>query len=412
MTAEIFGSYMIGFTEAFLQLWFSDKILGSKATAVRYAFFAVSTAAVFLVTEGTVAAAAAIVLPILAAEARAARSEPWTFAVCASSAAVIMRLCYGICGCAECLILPHLLGSDMIFTAFAVSGNIFPIVMAYLCYKNIIKKSPVYALGKEDSISAILPLILILGLDIFIEKAAYGNTVSTESLLPADIHAKLLAVRILFLISVLCTLHAYNRIAASRLAEQTYLLDKRHTEQAKKLYADTVSFRHDVKNHLLVLRGLIRKKEYEKAAAYADELYGQNEKLSFGFSSGRPVLDILLGEKLSALENIRTDCSVKIPDELEISDAELCVIMANAVDNAVAACAKTRSENKYIVITCRRAEYMFLIEIKNSFDGKKYSESVGLANIRAAVKKCGGKVIIDTDNNVFDLKLLFNISRH
>ena len=82
---------------------------------------------------------------------------------------------------------------------------------------------------------------------------------------------------------------------AARLAAQA---QKIYIAEAQVRYKQTSSFRHDVKNHLSVLDGLLRGGRLEEGRAYLKKLRAVSESLSFPYQTGNAMVDILLGEKL------------------------------------------------------------------------------------------------------------------
>ncbi len=408
---DILNVYLIGIADTFLQLWFSRGFLKSEISSKKYILLILIEGAVInLLPVGYLACSVIYTLILFITGTAVMRSDKKSAAICAVTSMVIMQLCFGICAGIEGMLLKYIYNTEAAFI-IAVVGNILPLVMSYIFYKIIMLKIPLYTAVNNSPIAVIFPLILIFGLDLFINNSLYGNTISTEDMLPAGTHAKLLAVQFLCLASVLCIIYAYSKLIASQAAEREYRLNKQYAEKSKALYDNAASFRHDFKNHLLVIAGLIDKKEYEKAKIYTENLYGQSSIMSFRYSTGRPVVDILIEEKLPQDDDINIICDLKIPSDFEIDDIDLCIIISNALDNALSACKKVSSD-KFIYIYGRRTANMLLIEFENSYDGKAFSEGTGLANIRAAANKYNGKAFIKADNNRFDLKILFNISRH
>lgn len=79
-------------------------------------------------------------------------------------------------------------------------------------------------------------------------------------------------------------------------------------------YKQTKAFRHDIKNHLSVLNGLLNNGKTEEGKAYLKKL-GQ-----------------------ARARGIMAEVSVVLPKAWVMDDFDLCVIFANALDNAVNAC--------------------------------------------------------------------------
>lgn len=151
------------------------------------------------------------------------------------------------------------------------------------------------------------------------------------------------------------------RLLAQRgeLAQSSYEVLRRQHEQVMML-------RHDMVKHFQVLRQTVTD---EKAAAYLDELIGENEKIRPVIQSGNEMLDVILNGKLSAaadagiaVELVRTQA----PDKLPLTDAELCSLVMNLLDNAIEGAAAPGVERPYIKLDCCVKEHFFAISCKNS----------------------------------------------
>lgn len=410
MSAAILNS-TAAFAQTFLQLWFIRRFLSSAVSEKHFILLAaaIGTAVNLIPVHESFKSLMHVFLLITAGE-KVLKTDRKTAAVCAVTAAVIMQLCFGICGCAMSMLIKAAytpLPAFVIFTA----GNTLPFVIAYGLYKTAAFNIPGITAVQNGAAGIILPLCLIFLIDIYINSVFYGNTIDTETFPPASVHARILAFRILCLASVISIIRLYGTLTGMQTAQREYELKKQYAKRSEMLYGKTVSFRHDIKNHLLAVKGLIDKNEYTAAGQYLRELCGSAGELSFPFSTGRPVIDVLLDEKLSSLENIDVSCSFKLPEDFEISDTCLCIIISNALDNAVNACNKI-SENRYIHISCRCLADMALFEFENSFDGKEFSEGTGLANIRAAAGKYRGKASISAEKNSFRLRIIFTNTDH
>ena len=91
----------------------------------------------------------------------------------------------------------------------------------------------------------------------------------------------LLVLQMLGLAALVCTLCAYKRVCdgfrlRSSLAslEQETNAQRTYVEQARMRYGQTRAFRHDIKNHLSVLDGLLRSGQAERARELPAEAGG------------------------------------------------------------------------------------------------------------------------------------------
>ena len=121
---------------------------------------------------------------------------------------------------------------------------------------------------------------------------------------------------------------------------QAVQAQKIYIAEAQTRYKQTQAFRHDIKNHLSVLSALLNNNKLEESKAYLQKLKTVSTMLSFPCQTGNSVVDILLGEKLkmAKADGIAVEVSLLLPDTCGIDDFDLCVIFANALDNAISAC--------------------------------------------------------------------------
>ena len=95
----------------------------------------------------------------------------------------------------------------------------------------------------------------------------------------------------------------------------------------------------------------------------------------------------------------------------KIDETDICVIFANAADNAVAAVSKLSNEEKFIKVAVKSRGDLLFIEFENSFDGKPFEIGTGIKNIISAAEKYGGTAKISAQGKTFSLKILCN-SQH
>ena len=151
------------------------------------------------------------------------------------------------------------------------------------------------------------------------------------------------------------------RLLAQRdeLARNSYEVMRRQNEQVMML-------RHDMVKHFRVLRQTVTD---EKAAAYLDKLIGENEKIRPVVQSGNEMLDVILNSKLSAAADAGIAVEIarmKAPDKLPLTDAELCSLVMNLLDNAVEGASAPGVERPYIKLDFSVKEHFFAISCKNS----------------------------------------------
>jgi sensor histidine kinase regulating citrate/malate metabolism len=104
-----------------------------------------------------------------------------------------------------------------------------------------------------------------------------------------------------------------------------------------------------------------------------------------------------------------------------VSDSDLCVILGNALDNAIEACGKMDNPmDRFIAVEVRNMKGQLLVKIQNSYNGvlnrrgnNYYStknspnHGIGLGNIHKVADAYGGFVRIEHNAAVFTLMAAF-----
>lgn len=332
----------------------------------------------------------------------------------------VLWLFTGIVNSLESLLLPYYIGQPQLLYIIIVLSALAAFLMSYLCYWFIIKRFPLRDNGQEPYIRLLLPSGLFLfAVELYIFSKNYGNTVYVPAPVEVRKHLVLLILHFLGLSTLFCTLYTYKRICAGLDAQITLasLTWETHAQkacvaEAQMRYEQTRAFRHDIKNHLSVLDGLLKKGAIDQALAYLHKLETVTNELSFPVHTGNPIVDILLRDKLELAKTLGTgtELSISLPVRCEVDDLDWCVIFANALDNAIQACRGIKS-SKWIHITGEQQGDFYMLEFENTcFPGSVPKIGTGLSNIKAVSEKYGGAMSIETSGAIYRLNILLNIS--
>lgn len=339
--------------------------------------------------------------------------------VTAVLALYISQLSFGVINSVQALLFPALVGKPLLYPLLLLAT--LAAFMLGVC--GCIAVGKCLSLTQEDP----LPysgLLLFPGLFFFMVEGYILYTsysVLPPALSPAESgkHAALLFLQILGWGALLCTLYAYRHIRRS-LETQTALLSLTQAAEAQKVYIaeaqmryeQTKAFRHDIQNHLSVLRGLLDGGKAQEAKAYLQKLETASASLSFPYQTGHPVVDILLSEKLglAKVQGIAAEASLLLPQPCGIEDVDLCVLFANALDNAVCACQSAQGE-KAIRIRGERQGDFYRLEFENTCSPQPLPpRGTGLSNIQRVAEKYHGAMRTEKTDRCFSLQVLLNIS--
>lgn len=389
-----------------VQYCFYGKYLGCK-TGYPVLPFAVSGTVIVLLPISQAVQTGIILILMYIYGAFVLRRGKGTSLAYAAAVTEVMQFCRSISDSCFSIVkgVFSLNGKDASENLFTAAGTVFPILLFSLSASIILKK--LIFKGKGGEKIGLTAVVLIPGLLMLIME----EYISTKFYFVEDVSVKisqnvaLLAVLTTGLAGVFCTLYAYKKIITLVITEQQNILYKQYAIQARERFNATVSLRHDINNHLTVLDGLLERKEYSRARDYLARLRGLSVSTSPLYHTGCEIIDILL-DNISA-EEVAVECDIFIPSEIRISDEDICAIFANALDNAIAACAKLSAESgKFIRISGKNQGEFLLITFTNPYDGRPFEYGTGLGNIISTVKKYNGSTDIKTEDNIFTLSIL------
>lgn len=190
--------------------------------------------------------------------------------------------------------------------------------------------------------------------------------------------------------TILCILYAYNiyqkLIASMQDKQRAALLASQvdqmqaHIREIEQLYTGVRSMRHDMQNYLFDIKSLlaaqgVRVEGEGELAGYFSGIGTALDALNFYFHTGNPVTDVVLNGKYQQAKSlgIQFDSEFFFPSDYGIDVFDLSIILNNALNNALEACevlsGSEPEAERFISVTSYCKNNMFLIEVKNSFDG-------------------------------------------
>lgn len=246
----------------------------------------------------------------------------------------------------------------------------------------------------------------------------YGQAINDTSL-SDDIWALVISAAALLTVSSI--LFAYKKlILQSKIENDAILLNtqiaaqKLYVEELKQRYDATGRFRHDLKNHISILSGLITEREFEKATDYIARFNDGYERMTFQISTGNMTLDILLSEKLYLAQqnDITLKVDIDIGGKVQLDNFDLCTIFANAIENAIKGAKSANKENRSIDITAKPNKGFYIIDIINGFDEINYEKGsgIGITTIKMISEKYNGYVDISSRDKTFRLSILLPLA--
>lgn len=206
-----------------------------------------------------------------------------------------------------------------------------------------------------------------------------------------------------------------NRILAGQLEQQLS-----HYEKLKHVYQKIIGVKHDLKNHFFVLDELLGRKDIDGADQYLHSFMSDILDTSYRiFDTQNPIFDALLTEKYCAATNagIKVDTHITVKPNIQIDNIDWCILLGNALDNAIEACELLENIDKKITIKVISRKGLLNIAVKNTAlppamgengfyktsktDGANHG--LGLSNISEVVAKYDGVLNAEYEDGYFTL---------
>ncbi len=334
---DFFSIYVMTSLEIFMGFWFFTGFLQKKGKPIYCILFGVLGMALLEVfnVQGFWAFLVFILL-LIAAGKLFYRTDFVPATLYAVVTVEIMALCFGLFNSISYILFPVVIEKNPRICGFIFewAGNIIALMLAVLCYRVIQQCCACdETVSRKYIFMILMPALLIFLASEYINENVYGNTVTIEKdgLMSGVNPYQMLLMQLLGAVSLFCIMFSYKKLAESfRLDKEAALLELQahslgqYVEEAKLRYEKTKSFRHDIKNHITVVKELLQNQKTEAALQYVEGMENLTADLSFPVSTNHPVLDILLGNKLGVAEEnqIEIQCSLMVPYPCGISDID------------------------------------------------------------------------------------------
>ena len=227
-----------------------------------------------------------------------------------------------------------------------------------------------------------------------------------------------LLIQLVLLINTLVTRNVHKE--NEKLAKQFLESQNEHYQYLEKREHETKKFRHDIKNHLLLLENLLNTGKYEEAEAYLNTINEKVSSFNNQISVNNGIADAILNRFYTEAKEkgITLKVSGHFPLECHIAAYDICTIFSNLLSNAIRA--EVEANGNEILVTIKYTDDKLLLTMENDYahelnevDGvfKTTKEDAlghgyGLSNVTECVEKNGGNISISTDNHRFKARII------
>ncbi len=281
------------------------------------------------------------------------------------------------------------------------------LVRCYLQSKNITLYTKINAINVLLFVPAFLIICLaritaIYGGEISNEEAAFINGINITK-------GAVLGILAITLFIVLVIL-VYQKKEMKRLMVLKDKCLREQTEQYKMAMnkeRELRRFRHDYNAHMTAISGLLANEEYVKLQEYIKSMGYFREKFNL-VNSGNIITDAVFNQykELCDKDNIEFEISGKLPENFNMAETDLCVLLSNLISNAYEAALKCEDDRRIISVEIRNSDDDIFIDVSNSVNGEvvfknglpvtdkpdRKNHGFGVENILEVVERNGGYI--------------------
>lgn len=188
-----------------------------------------------------------------------------------------------------------------------------------------------------------------------------------------------------------------QRIRFFEMQESQYLAQQRYIAESSRQ-------RHDFRQHLSSIAQMVQNKAFDELTAYLSEYLNTLPETQTIYCQNVPV-NALLNYYASMMDQaqIRRNWKISLPQNLQISDPELCSLIGNLLENVLHSCQTLPTENRYhnFTICLEHDRFLYLVS-SNNFNGMvkqknhqylsthKNGSGIGLSSIATIAEKYHG----------------------
>lgn len=229
-----------------------------------------------------------------------------------------------------------------------------------------------------------------------------------------------IAVLALYLYNTQITMkHLELKVASDRLifektAQQQYYETQLHNQE------EVNRIKHDMKGHLNIIYGLLKEDKKDEVLSYLTNFHNYTNNHEQKLYSADPYLNAVVSNYASLFSdnNILFEFDIQI-GKIEFHNVEMCVILNNALQNALEASLKLDSNQRFVKLQGKIKQSHLLFRISNRFDGmlnigndlplstkEGTGHGYGMSSIRNSAESVGGFIKFEIEGDIFTLDVV------
>ena len=199
-------------------------------------------------------------------------------------------------------------------------------------------------------------------------------------------------------------------------------MEKEYYDTQIKYINEIRSIRHDIQAHMIVLQYYLESENYEKAKAYLGDMKREQHTESLlTKDTGNDLINAIVSDCLSRSDK-KIDFEIEglLPEELALSEYDICILFSNLFSNAREACENLHHARAVIQMEVQTQKDTYFIAIQNPIEWKinmrdsrfvtskkdKEMHGYGTKNILKVVKQNSGKIDFLVSEDCFRVEMV------
>lgn len=190
----------------------------------------------------------------------------------------------------------------------------------------------------------------------------------------------------------------FSKMIDKRIAAYQTELIQTHYAEVDNMYRQMRGWRHDLRNHIQMMKSYAASGDLEAIRKYLDELDEDLSGVDTVIKTGNKMTDAILNSKISLAKSkhITVIADAHVPVSLTTSELDLCIIIGNLFDNAIEASMALPEEERMIRVYMDMKNTQLYMCFTNFTAGKKLNKVNGLFKTTKGSGHGFGLVRIDT----------------
>ena len=239
----------------------------------------------------------------------------------------------------------------------------------------------------------------------------------------------LLVLFVLMLLVYAIIFYTFRKVNAAMQYELAQTVYSQQLDAAKDQIAclnevqmQTAIYRHNMRHNLTTIDAFLSTGKVQQARDYIQEVQQGIDDLTLKRFCQNELVNLLCSSFSNKAERkgVQLTVDANLPEELQISDMELCAILSNGLENAFHAVSELDASLKWTRLYCAVRANNLLIEIKNPCAGEipmrdglpvscREGHGYGCRSIQAIAQQHRGLTSFRAENGVFVLRVVLPI---